>query len=45
MSKIGSAPSLEISFHGFVGNMNAAFWIWSTMSSSSLNGNVPLRLQ
>lgn len=37
-------PSREISFHGLGGYMKAAFWIWSCMSSSSLNGKVPLRL-
>jgi len=25
--------------------MKAAFWIWSAISSSSLNGNVPLELE
>ena len=29
---------------GSEGNIKAAFWIWSMISSSSLNGNVPLRL-
>ncbi len=38
-------PSGEISFQGVGGYINAAFWIWSEISSSSLNGNVPLRLQ
>lgn len=37
-------PSEVTFFHGFGGYMKAAFWIWSWMSSSSLNGNVPLRL-
>lgn len=37
-------PSLEICFQGLGGYMKAALWIWSLMSSSSLNGNVPLRL-
>ena len=37
-------PSFETVSQGSGGNMNAAFWIWSAISSSSLNGNVPLRL-
>lgn len=35
-------PSLEICFQGLGGYMKAALWIWSLISSSSLNGNVPL---
>ncbi len=38
-------PCCEISFQGLGGYMKAAFWIWSAISSSSLNGNVPLRLK
>jgi len=39
-----NSPSVEISLQGFAGYMKPAFWIWSEISSSSLNGNVPLRL-
>ena len=39
-----SMASDVISFHGWGGYMNEAFWICSLMSSSSLNGNVPERL-
>ena len=39
------SPSVEISLQGFAGYMKPAFWIWSEISSSSLNGNVPLRLK
>lgn len=38
-------PSWETFFQGWGGYMKAAFWIWSLISSSSLNGKVPLRLQ
>lgn len=37
--------SCEISAHGLGGYMKAAFLIWSEMSSSSLNGKVPLTLK
>lgn len=37
-------PSCETFFQGWGGYIKAAFWIWSLMSSSSLKGNVPLRL-
>lgn len=37
-------PSLVIVSHGSGGNMKAALCIWSAISSSSLNGKVPLRL-
>ncbi len=39
------SPSDEAVAQGSGGNMNAALWIWSAISSSSLKGNVPLRLQ
>ena len=42
---IRSIPSFDISCHGSGGYINAAFLIWSAISSSSLKGNVPLRLQ
>ena len=38
-------PSGEISFQGLGGYINAAFCIWSAISSSSLKGKVPLRLE
>ena len=38
-------PSLEMLAQGSGGYMNAAFCIWSVISSSSLNGNVPLKLR
>ena len=37
-------PSCEMKDQGSGGNMNAALWIWSTISSSSLKGKVPLKL-
>ena len=37
-------PSADTSAHGLGGYIKAAFLIWSAISSSSLNGNVPLRL-
>lgn len=37
-------PSADTSDHKFSGNMNSAFRICSLISSSSLNGNVPLKL-
>ncbi|TNN45685.1 hypothetical protein EYF80_044114 [Liparis tanakae] len=44
LSAPGCLPSLEICFQGLGGYMKAALWIWSLISSSSLKGNVPLRL-
>lgn len=38
-------PSWDTFFQGWGGYMKAAFWIWSLISSSSLKGNVPLRLR
>ena len=38
-------PSWESSFQGMAGYIKDAFWIWSLISSSSLNGNVPLKLK
>ena len=35
---------IDISFHGLGGYIKAAFFIWSAISSSSLNGKVPLTL-
>ena len=37
-------PSLVTVSQGSGGNMKAALWIWSAISSSSLKGKVPLRL-
>ena len=35
---------IDISFHGLGGYIKAASFIWSAISSSSLNGKVPLTL-
>ena len=43
-SKCKILPSADTSAHGLGGYIKAAFLIWSAISSSSLNGNVPLRL-
>ena len=37
-------PSGVICFQGLAGYMKLALLIWSHISSSSLNGNVPLRV-
>lgn len=44
VNTVNTLPADDISFQGFGGYMKAAFWICSLISSSSLNGNVPLKL-